>query len=102
MLRKILDRVGFEHQVGMYPYENDRSAPPGLNAGLKRSRSDLVFKQPRLHNNFIFGMLFCLFAISLFSLVVCKVRASLMIPTRPKWSFFVKSQKVILKFCFVR
>ena len=28
MLRKILDRVGFEHQVGTYPYENDRSTPP--------------------------------------------------------------------------
>ena len=25
MLRKILDRVGFEHQVGTYPYENGRS-----------------------------------------------------------------------------
>ena len=23
--QKVLDRVGFEHQVGMYPYENDRS-----------------------------------------------------------------------------
>ena len=28
VLRKILDRVGFEHQVGTYPYENDRSTPP--------------------------------------------------------------------------
>ena len=27
------------------------------NAGLAHSRSDLVFKQPRLHSNFIFGML---------------------------------------------
>ena len=25
MLRKVLDRVGFEHQVGTYPYENDLS-----------------------------------------------------------------------------
>ena len=29
MLRKILDRVGFEQQVGTYPYEIDRSTPPG-------------------------------------------------------------------------
>ena len=28
MFRKILDRVGFEHQVGTYPYENDPSTPP--------------------------------------------------------------------------
>ena len=38
-----------------------------LNAGLERSRSDLVFKQPRLRKNLIFGMfysvnaLFCQF-----------------------------------------
>ena len=29
VLRKILDRVGFEHQVSTYPYENDRSTPSG-------------------------------------------------------------------------
>ena len=29
VFRKILDRVGFQHQVGTYPYENDRSIPPG-------------------------------------------------------------------------
>ena len=28
VLRKILDRVGFKHQVGTYPYENDQSTPP--------------------------------------------------------------------------
>ena len=28
MFRKILDRVGFEHQVGTYLYENDPSTPP--------------------------------------------------------------------------
>ena len=25
---KILDKVEFEHQVGTYPYENDRLSPP--------------------------------------------------------------------------
>ena len=29
-----------------------------LNAGLDHSGSDLVFRQPRLRNNFIFGMLY--------------------------------------------
>ena len=29
-----------------------------LSAGLEHSRSNLVFKQPRLHNNLIFGMLY--------------------------------------------
>ena len=30
-----------------------------INAGLEYFRSDLVFRQPRLHNNFIFGLLCC-------------------------------------------
>ena len=32
-----------------------------LNAGLKHSRSDLVFKQPGLRNNFVFRMLCWMF-----------------------------------------
>ena len=30
------------------------------NAGLEHSRSDLVFKHPRLQNDFLFGMLYCI------------------------------------------
>ena len=30
-----------------------------LNAGLEHPRPDLVFKQPRLLDNFIFGILYC-------------------------------------------
>ena len=38
VLRKILDRVEFEHQVGTYFYENDRSTPtPGVASTCLRS-----------------------------------------------------------------
>ena len=36
MFRKILDRVGFEHQVGTYPYENDPSTPPPPGSSVQR------------------------------------------------------------------
>ena len=43
MFRKTLDRVGFEHQVGTYPYENDPSTPPTVPSQLKNMSEFCAF-----------------------------------------------------------